>query len=64
MSKVRETVIDGTLNEDEISTTESTVSPIMKQVQEFNSPVEVDEDDQIDILSAQIINIFKNREIN
>lgn len=63
MSKAKETVIDGTLNEDSASIS-SSISPIMKQIKEFTSVVETDVDDQVDILSAQIITIFRNREIN
>ena len=40
------------------------VTSIIKQVQQFNQQIEVDVDNQIDILSVQIITIFKNRDIN
>lgn len=59
----QETVIDNISNEVP-DTNEPSVSPILKTIEEFNRSVEVDVDDQVDVLSAQIITIFKNREIN
>ena len=59
----QETVIDNISNEVP-DTSEPSVSPIIKTIEEFNRSVEVDVDDQVDVLSAQIITIFKNREIN
>jgi hypothetical protein len=63
MPPAKETIIDSVSNE-VISSEQPSISPIMKQVEEFNKSVEVDVDDQIDILSAQITTIFRNREIN
>lgn len=63
MSKSRETIIDSVSNE-VITPITDAESPIMKQVKEFNQSIEVDIDDQVDVLSAQIITIFRNREIN
>jgi len=63
MHQVQETIIDDISNEN-LNNNESSQSPIMKQIKDFNKTVEVDVDDQVEILSAQIFIIFKNREIN
>lgn len=63
MPAAQETVIDDISNEG-TENREPSASPIIKQIEEFNKSVEVDVDDQVDILSARIITIFKNREIN
>lgn len=59
----QETVIDDISNEAN-EQNDTSASPIIKQIEEFNKSIEVDVDDQVEILSAQITTIFKNREIN
>jgi hypothetical protein len=51
-------------NVENVSPNVENVSPILKTIEEFNKSVEIDVDDQVQILSLQIISTFKNREIN
>ena len=68
MTGSQETNLDEISNDVQNSTSETSetnnASPIIRTIEEFNQSVEVDIDDQVDVLSAQIIAIFRNKEIN
>ena len=63
MTGSQETNLDEISNDVQNSTSETSetnnASPIIKTIEEFNQSVEVDIDDQVDVLSAQIIAIFR-----